>query len=121
LHEIDGCPAKSGEAAPDGQRPGDHPASAGAIRKHRQRHAKDRIEDRERETGDRPELGIGELKVLDDRSGKDVEDRPVEEVEDLGDKEVGKDDGAAASRVVTSRIHPSLPKSCASRSTSASS
>jgi hypothetical protein len=87
LGEAGRRPAQSGETAPHDQRGHHDAASAGAIGKHRQWHTKHRVKDREGEASDGSELGVGELQVVDDRSGKDAEDLPIEKIEDIGQQQ----------------------------------
>ena len=63
-----------------------------ALGQHGQRNGKEGIEKREGETADRPELGVGQFQVGLDRCGEDAEDRPVEEIEDIGQQQEGEDD-----------------------------
>ena len=96
LEEAGRGAAQRGEAAPHDQRPGDDAAAAGAVGDHRQRHREHRVEDREREAGNRPELRVRELQIGDDRSGENAEDLPVEEVEDVGEQQQREDEVGAA-------------------------
>ncbi len=92
LAEAGGGAAQRGEGAPHGNRAGDHPAAAGAVGQHRQWHAEHRVENGEGNSADRPELGIGQLEIGDDRTGEDAEDLPVEEIEDVGEQQQGEND-----------------------------
>ena len=98
LAEVRGSAAQRGEGAPDGNCASNHLAAAGAVGQHRQWHAKHRVENGERNSADRPELGIGQLEIVDDRTGKNAEDLPVEEIEDIGKQQKGQDDIGARLR-----------------------
>ena len=108
-----GCgAAQRGEGAPHGQRAGNHPAAAGPVGKHRQRHAKHRIEQGEGKAADRAELGIGQLQVGLDRPGEDAEDLPVEEIEDVGQQQEAKDDiGPRGGAAPAFSLMPQFPHS----------
>jgi hypothetical protein len=45
------------------------------------------IKQRERQTGHQPDLRIAQPQIILDRFGKDVDDLPVEEIEDVNDQQ----------------------------------
>src|SRR3546814_12344364 len=51
------------------------------------RNAEQRIEDRERRPREQAEFGVGQAEVRLDRLGQDVDDLPVEEIEDIDDQQ----------------------------------
>src|SRR3546814_2617066 len=53
----------------------------------RDRNAEQRIEDRERRPREQAEFGVGQAEVRLDRLGQDVDDLPVEEIEDIDDQQ----------------------------------
>ena len=108
--------AQGRETAPHRKRAGDYRTSAGPVGEKSERDCKHRIEQGKSEAADRPELGIAKVQVGFDRLGKDAEDLPVEEVEDIGEQQEQQDAGAYRAVVPLRRpaqkFTPSETQSC---------
>ena len=74
---------------PDRQRAADQPGAVGRcpVREPRDRQAEHGVEQREGETGHQTDLRIAQPQFEPDRFGKDIDDLPVDEIEDIDDQQ----------------------------------
>ena len=79
--------AQGGHEAPYQERRRDHLRTRGAVGQPGDRDAEGGVEDGEGESGEQPELGVGEPEVALDRLLQDGDDLAVDEVEDVDDEE----------------------------------
>ena len=89
LDEILREPAQGRHHGPDGQRQRDQAHAVGPVPVGiaRDRNAEQRIEDREGRSRQQAELRVAEPQIALDRLGEDIDDLPVEEVEDIDDQQ----------------------------------
>ena len=76
-------PRQGGEAAPDSQRNGYHPAAAGLVGEPRERYRQSRIEQGKGDAAEQPHLGVAESEIGLDRTGQDRQYLAVDEVENI--------------------------------------
>ena len=89
LDEVLRQPAQRGHGRPDRQRAADQPGAVGRcpVREPRDRQAEHGVEQREGETGHQADLRIAQPQFEPDRFGKDIDDLPVDEIEDIDDQQ----------------------------------
>ena len=89
VREILRQSAQCGHAAPDRERGGDQPRAVGArfVRIAGDRQAQHGVEQRECQPRHQADLLIAEVQVLGDRLGQDVDDLPIDKIEDVDDQQ----------------------------------
>ena len=91
LREVDRQTASGGEQAPHREPDGDQSAAVAGIGDAGERKAENGVEERETESAQQADLGIADLQVAPDRADEQVEDLPVNEGEDIDEREHPKD------------------------------